>query len=299
MQQSSKSIVPSLERGLTILEILAKSRAGLSLSQVTRQLALPKSSVHCLLRTFENAGYVYKDAACGKYRVSLSICDLARQALQGISLRDQAKQHLRRLAETTGLTVHMAVLEQGSCVLIEKVTPPGVSRTATWIGKQLAVHCTAVGKALLAYLPESDAEQLISDQGLIRYNDNTICSIRQLKQELQIIRLRGYALDDEEEEIGVRCLGAPIFNANCDVIAALSVVGHANQLSEDTLPHLHREVVEAAKRVSDQVRNAQLEAGISLPEPIGHLTWQRNVFSASTLQASSRIGIPPHSAVVR
>ena len=277
MQEASKSHVPSLERGLTILEILAKSRAGLSLSQVTRQLALPKSSVHCLLRTFENAGYVYKDAACGKYRVSLSICDLARHALQGISLRDQARQHLRQLSERTGLTVHMAVLEQGACVLIEKVTPPGVSRTATWIGKQLALHCTAVGKALLAYLPESDAEQLISDQGLIRYNDNTICSIRQLKQELQLIRLRGYALDDEEEEIGVRCLGAPIFNANRDAIAALSIVGDAGQISEDNLSQLCRDVIEAAKQVSEQVRTAQLEAGISLPERMGHPNWQRTV----------------------
>src|ERR1700729_2040131 len=108
MQGSSKSFVPSLERGLTILEVLAKSRAGLSLSQVTRQLALPKSSVHCLLRTFENAGYVYKDSACGKYRVSLSICELARQALQGISLRDQARLSLRSLAEKTTMTVHLA-----------------------------------------------------------------------------------------------------------------------------------------------------------------------------------------------
>src|SRR5581483_8076860 len=184
--------------------------------------------------------------------------------LQGISLRDQARQFLRRLSEQTGLTVHMAVLEQGSCVLIEKVTPPGVSRTPTWIGKQLALHCTAVGKTLLAYLPESDAEQLISDQGLIRYNDNTICSIRQLKHELQLIRLRGYALDDEEEEIGVRCLGAPIFNANREAIAALSVVGDAGQIAGDNFSSLYLDVIEAADRVSDQVRNAQLEAGISL-----------------------------------
>jgi DNA-binding IclR family transcriptional regulator len=278
MEESSKSFVPSLERGLKILELLAKSRAGLSLSQVTRQLNLPKSSVHCLLRTFENAGYVYRDSVCGKYRVSLSICELARQALQGISLRDQARTDLRKLAERTGLTVHMAVLEQGSCVLIEKVTPPGVSRTATWIGKQLALHCTAVGKALLAYSNEKDAEQLIADQGLIRYNDNTICSIRHLKHELEIIRLRGYALDDEEEEIGVRCLGAPIFNSSRDAIAALSVVGDSVQISEDTLVPLQREVVEAANRISDQLRDAQLEAGISLPERLGHLGWHSGIF---------------------
>jgi len=271
MPESSKSFVPSLERGLTILEILAKSRAGLSLSQVTRQLSLPKSSVHCLLRTFESAGYVYKDAVCGKYRVSLSICELARQALQGISLRDQARPFLRTLSGRTGMTAHLAVLEQGSCILIEKVTPPGVPRTATWVGKQLGLHCTAVGKALLAFMPDTDADHLISNHGLVRYNDNTICSIRHLKQELQTIRRRGYALDDEEEEIGVRCLGAPIFNGSKESVAALSIVGTPEQISEYNLSALHRDVVETANRVSDQVRNAPLEAGISLPERLGHM----------------------------
>jgi DNA-binding IclR family transcriptional regulator len=276
MQEFSKSFVPSLERGLAILRILVKSRAGLSLSQVTRQLNLPKSSAHCLLRTLEETGYVYREKSCGKYRVSLSICDLARQALQGIRLREQARPALRVLVERTRMTVHMAVMEQRSCVLIEKVVPPGAPRTATWIGKQLAVHCTAVGKAMLAHLPEGEVDELISEQGLIRYNDNTICSVRQLKQELHAIRLRGYALDDEEEEIGVRCVGAPIFSASGEVIAALSIVGEASQFSEEQLPFLCRNVMETAHLVSEQVRNAQLEAGVSLPERIAHLNWLRN-----------------------
>ena len=289
MEDSSTSFVPSLERGLKILEILAKSRAGLSLAQVTRQLHLPKSSVHCLLRTFEHAGYVYRDPACSKYRVSLSICDLARHALQSISLRDQAKQPLRRLAEKTGLTVHMAVLEQGSCVLIEKFTPIGVPRTATWLGKQLALHCTALGKVLLAYSNEADADQLISNQGLIRYNDNTICSTRKLKQELEKIRLRGCALDDEEEEIGVRCLGAPIFNGNRDVIAAISIVGDTIRISGESLPQLYQEVIAAAGQISELLRDSQLETGTSLPERLGHLSWQHSTVGQLNSQVSSRV----------
>jgi DNA-binding IclR family transcriptional regulator len=274
MPESSNSFVPSLERGLAVLELLAKSRAGLSLSHVARHLGLPKSSVHCLLRTFEKTGYVYKDPACGKYRVSLSICDLARHALQGIGLRDQARKSLQRLAERTGLTVHLAVLEQGACVLIEKVSVPRGPRTATWVGKQLALHCTAVGKTLLAFLPDEAAEQLILEHGLIRYNDNTICSVRQLKQELQIIRVRGYALDDEEEEIGVRCVGAPVFNASGEAVAALSISGDVQRISADTLCSLQREVMEAAHAVTGQLRNAQLETGLTLPERVGQLDWK-------------------------
>lgn len=266
MEECSTSFVPSLQRGIRILEILAKSRAGLSLSQVSRQLTLPKSSVHCLLRTFEDAGYVYRDGSCGKYRISLAICDLARQAVQSTSLRDLAKLPLRRLAEHTGLTVHMAVLEQGSCTLIEKVTPLGVPRTATWLGKQLALHCTSVGKVLLAYLPDPDAERLILHQGFIRYNDNTICSFRKLRQELENVRLHGYSLDDEEEEIGVRCLGVPILNAAGQAIAAVSIVGDTVHISEETLPHLKEQLIAAANRISELIRHAQPEAGGSGPE---------------------------------
>jgi DNA-binding IclR family transcriptional regulator len=276
MDVNPKSFVPSLGRGLRLLEILVKSRAGLSLSQATRQLNLPKSSVHCLLRTLEAAGYVYKDKSCGKYRVSLSICDMARQALQGISLRDQARPALRKLVARTHMTVHLAVLEQRSCVLIEKVTPPGAPRTATWIGKQLALHCTAVGKALLAHLPEAEVDQLVAEQGFIRYNDNTISSVRQLKQELDVIRSRGYSLDDEEEEIGVRCVGAPIFSPGKEVIAALSIVGETGRISPENLPGLCRNVIETANLVSEQMRDVQLEAGVSLPERSASPHWLRS-----------------------
>jgi DNA-binding IclR family transcriptional regulator len=279
MEECSTSFVPSLQRGIKILEILAKSRAGLSLSQVTRQLTLPKSSVHCLLRTFEDAGYVYRDVSCGKYRISLAICDLARQAVQNTSLRDHAKLPLRRLAELTGLTVHMAVLEQGSCTLIEKVTPLGVPRTATWLGKQLALHCTAVGKVLLAYLPEPEAERLILHQGFIRYNDNTICSFRKLRQELESVRLRGYSLDDEEEEIGVRCLGAPILNGARQAIAAVSIVGDTVHISEETLPHLKGQLVGAANRISELLRHIQPDTGSSVPERPEHYDWRREALA--------------------
>src|SRR5438270_7437279 len=114
MQEHSKPLAPSLERGLSILELLPRTRGGLTLSQLTRHLGIPKSSVYCLLRTLEAAGYVCRDPATSKYRLSLRVCALAHMALNGIGLRELARPSLRRLAETTQLTVHMALLEQGS-----------------------------------------------------------------------------------------------------------------------------------------------------------------------------------------
>jgi DNA-binding IclR family transcriptional regulator len=142
--------------------------------------------------------------------------------------------------------------------LIEKITPPGVGRTATWVGKQLALHCTALGKSLAAHLDDAEVEKMISEQGLMRYNDNTICSLRRFKQELETVRQRGYALDDEEEEIGIRCIGTGISTADGESLAALSVVGTTVQICGDSFPRLVNQVTGAAKGIANRVRNANL-----------------------------------------
>ena len=205
--------VPALERGLSILEKLARSRQGLTLSQLSRYLELPKSSVHCLLLTFERCGYLNRDSHSGRFRLGLRICDLASAALRNVGLRDLAAPLLRQLQERTGLTVHLAILERGQAVIVEKCEPPGSSQVPTWLGKCMDLHCTALGKALAAYLTEEQLDEQIRVHGLLRHNDNTICTPRKLKLELGLIRERGYSVDDEEEEIGGRCVGAPILNS--------------------------------------------------------------------------------------
>lgn len=268
MECSSKPSAPALERGLTILETLAKSRGGLTLSQITRYLHLPKSSVFTLLRSFEQFGYLCRDPISGKYSVSLRICALANLALNGISLREQARPYLKHLCEETRLTVHMAVLEHGSCVLIEKLSPGPSASVATWIGKHLSLHCTAIGKAVAAYLPEAQVDSLVREHGLLRHNENTICSYRRLKQQLQTIRQKGYAIDDEEEEIGVRCIGAAVFKGPA-VIGALSIVGSTTEINGDNMDALARRVRATAADVSENVRGADTQVNeVALPLPL-------------------------------
>jgi len=268
MESTKKNSVPALERGLRILELLPKSRGGLTLSQLTRYLGLPKSSVHCLLHTLQDSGYVYKDADTGKFRVSLRVCALANMALNAIGLREQAKPHLQNLAKSLRMTVHLAVMEQGACILIEKVSPPEVTRIATWTGKHLSLHCTAVGKALAAYLPEEQLDALIREQGLLRHNDNTICSAPRLKRELAIIRQRGYALDDEEEEINVRCLGAPILDEKGNAIAAISIVGTTLQVHDRNVDSLARQVIATANKIAQHLRGPEETQSAALAWPL-------------------------------
>lgn len=286
MNMPQRPLVPALERGLAILEILAQSKGGLTLSQLTRYLNLPKSSVHCLLRTFEENGYIYKQVSNGKYRLTLRLSDLALRALNGNSLREQAHPFLKRLAEQTGIAAHLGIVERRACVLIDKVTPPGAYRSATWVGKQVSLHCTAIGKALAAWLPEQELDQIVNERGLMRYNDNTICSFRKLKDELVLVRAHGYSLDDEEEEIGVRCLGAPVFHANGEILAAVSIVGTTEQIHADRFKELVAHVTGTARRITEEVAKEQLEHPNPVTEWNGTLTV--DTYSCRLLDAAKR-----------
>lgn len=257
--------VPALERALSILEKLARSRQGLTLSQLSRYLELPKSSVHCLLLTFERCGYLNRDSHSGRFRLGLRICDLASAALRNVGLRDLAAPLLRQLQERTGLTVHLAILERGQAVIVEKCEPPGSSQVPTWLGKCMDLHCTALGKALAAYLTEDQLDEQIRVHGLLRHNDNTICTPRKLKLELGLIRERGYSVDDEEEEIGGRCVGAPILNSKGEGVAALSVTGNTAEIDTANWQRLTADVMATAHAISSRL--AQPDTG-ELPEAL-------------------------------
>lgn len=224
--------VPALERGLLILEHLAKSRRGVTLSHLTEKLELPKSTGHALLLTFQRCGYVQRDEETGRYRLGFRLHALANMALCGISLRGHAAPLLYQLMQNIGLTVHLAILEEGEAILIDRIEPPGAPRLATWVGKRMSLHCTALGKALIARLPEPELDDMIRRQGLIRYNENTIASMKKLRMACDNVQKLGYAIDDEEEEIGVRCIGAPVCNDKGEVVAAISISGTKDQLED-------------------------------------------------------------------
>jgi DNA-binding IclR family transcriptional regulator len=241
--------VSSLERALLVLESLAASRNGLSLSELSRKLALPRSSTHCLLITLERQGYLLRNEQSGRYLFGMKLFSLANMAMSGLSLRKQASPNLRALMESTGLTVHMAILEQNEAVIVEKIESPYQLRLGTWVGKRMGVHCTAVGKALISHWTEEEIDRLIK-YGLPRYNENTIVSSRKLKNDLSKVRELGYSVDDEEDTIGSRCVGAPIFDHTERVVASISVAGFSNQINSQTFYALADKVKKGAATIS-------------------------------------------------
>jgi len=241
---------PAVERTLSILELLSVTKSGLTLPELSRRLGLPKSSTYCLLVTLERRGYLLRNNRTHRYLFGLKLFSLANMALSRVELRENAASFLHPLMQRSRLTVHMAIIEDHEAVLIEKVEPPGLVRLATWVGKRLELHCSAVGKCLLAYLPETEFLRLVRDRGLTRNNENTITSIRKLKHQITQIRHAGYAIEDEEGEIGCRCVGAPVFDHSGNAIAAISVAGTTAQITTEEFAYFGQLVRQTASDIS-------------------------------------------------
>lgn len=244
------SLVPSVDRALKVMELLAESRRGFSLSDLSRRLALPKSSAHLIVRTLEMRGYLQKNGENGKYFFGLKLINLSHTALENLDLREQARPFLQRLMLKTGLTVHLAVLERSEAVIIDKVETPGMLRLATWIGRRLDANSSGVGKALLAFVPEPEIDRQFTGRPLAKYNNKTIISAARLKRELKKVRELGYAFEDEEGEVGVRCIGSPIVDSTGNVIAAVSVAGTTSQVPLERVEKLALLVKAVASEIS-------------------------------------------------
>lgn len=250
VEKSVTPSVPSAERTLSILELLAASRTGLTLPELSRKLGLAKSSTHCLLLTLERRGYLQRNEQTHRYLFGSKLFALANIAMQGIKLREQARPLMQGLVARCQMTAHLAIRERDQAVVIDKVEAAGAQRITTWPGKRFDLHASGVGKALLAWLPDQELADMVLERGLTRYNENTITSLRRLTAEIVKIRQQGFSLDDEEGEIGYRCIGCCIFDNEGQAVAAISVAGDTSQITADNLASLACAVKDTAEAIS-------------------------------------------------
>jgi DNA-binding IclR family transcriptional regulator len=203
-----------------------------------------------IVLTLEKLGYVKREPGSRRYKLGLKICSLGRGLMNGLALPEIALPHMRWLVEHTRLTAHLAVLEKRHAVFIQKIDGPGMIKFDTYVGKRADLHCTGVGKALLAYSSDEVIRDFLSADSLTLYTDATITSSAGFRKELLRVKQKGYSVDDEEEELGVRCLGVPVFNQLGELIAALSVTGTTAQIPRDSFDGLSETVREASARIS-------------------------------------------------
>jgi DNA-binding IclR family transcriptional regulator len=256
MPASEASPAIAVDRALNILEAAAQRRDGLTNAEISRKLGIPKSSASYILRTLEKRGYLRRETETGRYRLGLKILSLGGDAQANLDVADVALPFMRMLSEKIRMTVHLAVLDQGEAVYIEKVEAPGFFKVNTWVGRRMFLHSTSVGKCLLAWLPKHEIENMVKLQGLKKRTPKTITSITRLIAELEHVKRSGYAVDDEENSLGARCLGAPIFDTAGNVTAALGVSGTLTQTDEAETPRILEAIKETARRISRQIQKS-------------------------------------------
>jgi len=242
--------VGSLETAAAILQTLAAESHEIGMVEVAKLLGLPRSTVHRFLDTLCWLGFVDRDPVTHKYKLGLKLFELGCAVTNQMGFGRLARMYLEELVAVTGETANLGVLAGGGEVIyVDKVDSPQVLRTGIHIGFKAPLHCTALGKAFLAFLPQPEVDAVLG-QHLSKRTSKSITDPEALRRELLTIRQQGFAVDDEELMTGIRCVAAPIFSRHGQVVAALSVSGPSTRLTLERLKELGPEVIERARRIS-------------------------------------------------
>jgi DNA-binding IclR family transcriptional regulator len=243
------SVSTTVKKAIGILDILAlKADAGISLTELSNMLDMPKSSTHRYLVTLQELGLAERKGG-DRFCLGTKVIELAGSFLVKSDLRNESQEILNELSEKTGETIHLAVPTGTELVYIAKVESKHALGMSSHIGSRLPMHCTALGKAILAFSNPELLNAVLSHPLEMR-TPNTITSAEVLKDELLFVQSHGYAIDNEENEIGIRCVGAPVFDYTATPIAAISISVPRSRLNQDRFAVLGPLVREAAQMVS-------------------------------------------------
>ncbi len=240
--------IQSLARGLQILEFLANAPDGLGITELAAELKVDKGTASRLAQTLAQYGYVEKDTETRRYQLGPQVVNLSRIVITRMPLRDTAKPYLKRLVSETGECAHLAVLSRGMALYIDQVESPATLRVNAEVGHLAPLYCTALGKALLTFSGCDFPDRL--DARTAR----TITDPEMLKLHLEQVRRQGYAVDDEEYDMGVRCVAAPVYDFREKLVGAIGISGPAARVTPEKLPEISRTVVGIAQELSDRLR---------------------------------------------
>jgi DNA-binding IclR family transcriptional regulator len=248
--------VQAVGRAISILESLADGEEELGVTQIGRRLGVHKATASRLMATLAEHGLVERNTATDKYRLGFGLVRLASAAAGKLDLVQQSRPVLEQVAEESGETVNLAVLDGDEVVNIDQITPSHLVVNVNWVGKRTPLHCTSNGKVLLAFLPEAERKRFLSRR-LRRMTDRTIVDPRALQRELEEVRARGWAHTVEELEVGLNAVAAPIRRAGGAVVAALSVSGPAYRVTQQRISELGPSVAAAAARISHRLGHVE------------------------------------------
>lgn len=246
-------MIKSVKKVFDILKLL-KTHSTLGLTEISKELGIPKTTVFNILCSLEEMAIVQRNSE-NKYFLGIECFQLGNSVASHWVLREEAEPFMRKLWEKTRETINLTVLDNDELLYINSIESPQRLHFQSLIGIRAPLHCTGVGKAILAFLPESKIDEIIKIKGLKKFTSNTITDPKKLKEELKLIRRRGYAVDNMEIEEGVRCVAAPIKNHNGVVFASISVSGPQQRILDEEIPGLAEVVKATANDISKSLKN--------------------------------------------
>jgi DNA-binding IclR family transcriptional regulator len=246
-----------------VLDCFVNPRAELGVNEIARVLGMHKSTVSRLCSTLEHAGYLHRPTSGGPFRLGPRVFHLAGSQSHQFNLTSIARPVLQRLVDATGETVTIAARDGLDIVTIDVIEGTNLVRAQARVGSRTQVHASATAKAILALLPPNERDLIIAAWPLAQLTPNTLVSKRALVENLGGVRAKGYSVDMEELEIGLRCIGAPIRNAMGDPIAAIALLGPRHRMTEATIPELAPMVVAAATDISGALGQTDHESEVN------------------------------------
>ncbi len=245
--------VKTVKRSIAILNLLAEDGRQVGVIELSKRLKTSQSTVYRILSTLAAEGYVAQDPRTEKYHLGLQGIILAGAALNQLEIRKQAISILERLVAATGCNASLGILYQQHVMYVARIDGPKSARMYTPLGRRAPTHATALGKAILAFLPPDEAAPILGASKLVACTPHTITDPAALAEELRRIRERGYAVDREEFLAGIRCVGVPVRGPSGGVEASLSVSGSVFQVREGDTEQLARLLQDAAYELSGRL----------------------------------------------
>jgi len=238
--------VQSLSRGLKILMLLSQEHKGMGTTELAGKLGVDKSSASRLLHTLAKYGFAEQDPTTARFRLGPQVLTLGRHLLNRISLRDSARAYLHQLVDQTGECAHLAILTNGQALYIDQVESTAALRVESEIGTLSPLYCTALGKVFLAF----DSVPIPTEADMQAYTQRTITDSATLQAQIEHIRQRGYAIDDEEYNYGVRCVAAPVYDHDQRLVGAIGISGPAGRITLETIDQVGDTVLTTAQTLS-------------------------------------------------
>lgn len=245
--------VKSLYKAIKLLDYFTLEAPERGISELAELSGMLKSSVHNIVTTFEKCGFLEKNTNNSKYRLGIKLMQLNNTLYMSNDLRKIVRPYLESISEFSNESVYFGILTEHEVIYLDTVYPKGTLAGRSIIGVRAPLYCTGIGKAILAYLPDEEIEQVIS-KGLVPFTQNTIIDRDKLLDEMMQIRKRGYSIDNMEHEYGIKCVAVPVRNIREKVVAAISISGPSLRFTDDKILEYSNFILNISRELKSRIQ---------------------------------------------